>query len=377
MRALSQAVEAVKNSPRFTYHDCAYIHLPFGPGDILPRVLYLSTADIEVAPTLDFNEFIYKAFTGTLGRPPLTAERAAWLDALLAALEISEDDLRNAAADLIDGLFDSAEYAALMDNDDQFVTRLYASYLGRLYDSGKQGWVDEVVAHDRATVQTAFRVSEEFIKRIRLLSEPTSHENDLREWGDLALSDGAAIDNVQFSLTNAGNNYSDILGQTGRRLYPAPATVKRAFLLPDGTYEAVVMLEGFAQFGDIDSDNAKATVVADTTPDGTDVVEEIFQHCANLYKQAGCDSASTTPTCSHIKNDAVNGCASKAAAPQLVDIAPPDNRPSFRGRAQPPASTAPAGVGLPDDGVAPNGWPRGEYDPEDPRRMARSNYLGL
>jgi hypothetical protein len=29
------------------------------------------------------------------------------------------------------------------------------------------------------------------------------------------------------------------LGQAGRRLYPAPAVVSRAFKLPDGSYELV------------------------------------------------------------------------------------------------------------------------------------------
>jgi hypothetical protein len=220
-------------------------------------------------------------------------------------------------------------------------------------------------------------VSGEFIDRISLLAEPTAHDNDLREWGDLTFSDGASTDGVSFSLANGDNSYSDLLGQPGRRLYPAPATVKRAFRLLDGTYEAVVLLEGFAQFGEIDGDNARVTVVSDTTPDGTDVIEEMTQHCANIYKQAGCDSADTSPTCSYIKNDEVNGCAAKAPAPQLIDITPPDNRPSFRGLVKPPASTTPPGVGLPDDGVGPNGWPGDEYDPNDPRRRGRTSYFGL
>lgn len=376
-RHLSQAVEAIKNSQRFSYYDCAYIHLPFGPGDITPLVLYVSTSEIEVLPTLDFGEFIYKSFVGVFGRPPITAERADWLDALLTALEISEAALRAAAADLIDGLFADAAYDARMRNDDQFVTDLYASYLGRIADSGKAGWVEQVVLHDRATVQTAFRVSGEFIDRMALLSEPTAHDNDVREMGDLSLSDGASIDGAQFSLTNVENKYSDLLGQAGRRLYPAPATVKRAFRLLDGGYEAVVMLEGFAQFGDVGADNASVTITADTTPDSTDVVLEVTQHCANIYKGDGCDSADTSETCSHLKDDAVNGCAGKAAAPQLVDITPPDNRPSFRGSVKPLASTTPPGVGLDPDGVGPDGWPGDEYDPNNPRRRGRSYEFGL
>lgn len=376
-RALSQAVEAQKNAQRFSYYDCAYIHLPFGPGDVTPLVLRVATAEIEVLPTLDFGEFTYKAFTGVFGRPPTTEERATWLDALITALNVGIAELQTAAADLIDALFADSIYTDRMRNDDQFVTDLYASYLGRPADKGKAGWVEQITIHDRATVQTAFRVSGEFIDRISLLSEPTGHDNDVREMGDQSFSDGAAIDGVQFSLTNAENRYSDILGQPGRQLYPAPATVKRAFRLPDGTFEAVVMLEGFAQFGDVGADDASVTINADTTPDLTDVVQEITQHCTNIYKGDGCDSPDTSPTCSHLKNDLVNGCATKAAAPQLVDITPPDNRPSFKGVAQPLASTTPAGVGLDPDGVGPDGWPGDEYDPNNPHRRGRSYQFGL
>jgi hypothetical protein len=378
MRKLSQAVTAIKDSQRFGYYDVAYIHLPFGPDDVLPIVLEISTAEIEVLPSLDFTEFIYKAHTGALGRPPTTAERAAWLDALITALATSVPALKAAAADLIDGLFASGEYTALMHNDDQFVTDLYAAYLGRIADKGKADWVTQVGATDRATVQAAFRESIEFGKRVSLLSEPTPHDNDIREMGDLPFSDGASIDGVQFSLTNAENTYSDLLGEPGRRLYPAPATVKRAFHLPDGTYEAVVMLEGFAQFGDVDGDKASVTIVADTSPDGTDVVEEITQHCGNIYKRSGCDSADPSATCSHIKFDAVNGCISKLPAPQIIDIMPLNNLPRFKGISKPLIVTTTPGVGLDPGQVGPDGWPIDAYDPHDPlRKGARISVSGL
>jgi hypothetical protein len=121
------------------------------------------------------------------------------------------------------------------------------------------------------------------------------------------------------------------------------------------------MLWGFAKFGTLDGDNAKIAIVSDLAPDGTDVVEEVTQHCVNIYKGDGCDSPDGSPTCSRLFDDNVNGCPTKAAALILIDSAPPDNRPSFKGIPQLAPPATPNVVITPKDPQ----WP-GDYDPNDP-----------
>jgi hypothetical protein len=369
-RELSAEVEAIKDSQRFAYYDVAEITLPFGPGDVTPRVLRVATAEIEVLPSLDFTEFVYKAFAGALGRASLSSERTDWIEALLLALETSEAALVTEAVGLIDGLFTSTDYDDRMRNDDQFISDLYAAFLGRVAETGgKTFWLAQIAAHDRAWVRARFGEAEEFAERIALLSQPAAQESDVREMGDLPFSDGAAIDGVSFSLTNAENTYSNLLGQQGRRLHPAPAVVSRVFRLADNTYSPVVMMVGFAKFSGVDGENAKVTINSDLNRRGVDMVKSVSQHCDLVYKMGGCDSPDPSLTCSHIEDDATNGCASKLPAPQIIDASPPDNRPSFSGVSQPPATTSsPTPVGIDPVGAGPGGWPDDEYDPFDPRR---------
>lgn len=379
MRELSVAVETIKNSQQFTYFDVAEIHLPFGPGDITPRVLFVATAEIEVLPSLDFAAFANIAFVGALARVPTSAERGDWVDALQTAYEISEAALLTEAQGLIDDLFTSAEYIARDRSDNQFVEDLYQAFLGRIHDeAGMVTWLEALETETRAFVRAGFYNSVEFANRVSLLSEPASFESDTREMGDLAFSDGAATDGVEFSLTNAENTYSDLIGQPGRRLYPASAVVSRAFKLDDGTFEKVEMIVGLARFTSADGENAKVAIFSDLDRRGVDVVEMVPQHCIHIYKGPGCDSPDASPTCSRILNDATNGCASKDPAPQIEDAAPPDNRPSFKGLPQeiiPVITTAPTGVGIPPGEAGPGGWPDRDYDPFDPSTGGRMPYL--
>jgi len=363
-RELSAAVTKIKNSQRFTYYDCAEIELPIGPGDAAPRVLKIATADITVQISFDFEAFIYAAFAGALARAPRAAEQMDWTTALETAFAAGPAALLAEAAVLISGLFTSSEYTDRMRTDDQFVEDLYRAFMGRTADSGgKAFWLALVATDGRDAVRDpGFTGSAEFAARVALLNAPVLDYNDARDWGDLSIAEGAAQDGVEFSLTNAENTYSDLIGQSGRRVYPAKAVVSRAFKLPDGSYELVRMLSGFAKFGALDGDNAKVAILTDLTPDGTDIVEEITQHCINIYRGDGCDSPDASPTCSHLITDTVNGCPAKAPALVIIDSAPPDNRPRFKGIPQlaPQPITPPPG-----GGGGGGGWGGGDYDPWD------------
>lgn len=376
-RELSAEVQAVVISQRFTYYDHAEIHLPFGPDDVVPRILYVSTGLIEVLSSLDFNEFTDVAFKGVFDRPPTSAERTDWVDALETALAINFAALLAEAKDRIDDLFTSAEYTARMRNDDQFVGDLYLAFLGRVAEAGgKAFWVAEVIATSRNAVRSSFGGSDEFIDRITRMSVPSASDSDVRDMGDLSFADGAATDGVEFSLSNLESYFSDLLVQPGRRLYPAPSVTFRAFQLTDGTFQSVEMLTGFARFNSVDGDNARVSIFSDMSRRGIDVVELDTQRCRAVYKGPRCDSPDASPTCSRLFDDATNGCPSKDPAPQLTTPVPANNLPSFVGT---PAlrPVAPTGQGLPapeTGGVNPGGWPP-DIDPYDPR--LRNHYHGV
>ena len=376
MRDLTIEVTAAKNSPRFSYYDCAEIHLPFGPGDVFPRVLYVSSAEVEVEATFDYAGFVYTSFAGALNRPPTSTERADWITDLEAAFAVDEATLRTVAQGLIDDLFESSEYSDRMRNDEQFVGDLYLAFFGRVPDpGGKAFWLGQILATDRDAVRDQFGNADEFFARLSKLTETTDNVSDARDMGDLSFADGAALDGVDFALTNLDNSYSDLIGQLGRRLYPAPAVVSRAIRIADGSFVPTEMLAGFAKFTVADGENARVSVVSDISRRGIDVVEIDSQRCRNIYKGDGCDSPDSSPTCSKLFFDTVNGCPSKAAAPQILDTAPPDNRPSFKGTPQlSPGSTPGAGIQPGTEG--PGGWPEGEYDPWDPRKNKSQNNYG-
>ena len=373
-RELSAAVTAVKNAQRFTYYDYAEIRLPFGPGDTDGTPVFrVSTAEIEVVSILQFDEWTYVVFQGALNRPPQSAELTDWVDALESARATSEAAFVAEAQDRLDALFTSLEYTDRMRNDTQYVQDLYASYLGRVAEEGGlDHWVGEVGTDGRDLVRAAFAAAPEFLNRLESMTVPAVVDSDARDMGDLSFSDGAAIDGVDFVLANNDDAYGRIIGQSGRRLYPAPAVVGRAFRVADGSYETVEKLRGFAKFSAVDGGSARVTIVSDMSRRGVDMVEIDSQRCRNIYKDEGCDSPDASPTCSRLLNDAVNGCAAKAAAPQIEDTTPPDNRPSFRGtpRLSPSPTT---GAGIEPGITGPGGWPPGEYDPDDPRvRRGRS-----
>lgn len=363
-RELSAAVTAIKNSQRFTYYDSVEIQLPLGPGDSVPRVIHTSTAPITVEVSFDFGVFAYSSIAVAFSRAPRVSEQTAWTDALEAAFADSSAALLSAAQGLIGDLFTDSEYTDRMTSDLQFIEDLYHAYFGRGSDAaGLTFWLAALAGSDRNSVRGDFSIAVEFTARVARLNQPVETENDARDWGDLS-------EGLEFSLCNAENTYSDLIGQVGRRVYPAPAVAQRNFQLSDGSYEAVVQLVGFAKFGTLDGEVARVSIVPDWAADGTDIVEEVTQRCPLIYKGDACGTNDPSPTCSRLEDDTFNGCISKAAAPVIIDITPPNNRPRFGGVSQ-LAPTVNSKVTIrPTDPP----WGPSDYDPDDPTRHPRKSW---
>lgn len=378
-RELSAAVEAIVNAQRFTYYDYAQIQLPLGPGEIVPLRLVISTAEIEVTPAFDFTAFTYTAFAAAFNRSPRATEEADWLDALRTGFDVDTVTLVTAAKSLVDGLFADAEYTDRMRTDDQFIEDLFRAFLARPSDAiGKTLWLGFLAGHTRDETREAFGMSSEFNEWAGGLNQPATAENVSRDLGDLSFAEGLGTDGMDFALTNAENTYSDLFGQAGRRLYPARAATGRAFKRANGSFETVEMTSAFAKFNVIDADTVKISIISDMNRRGVDVVEQVTQRCSHSYKDEGCASPDPSDTCSRIKNDAVNGCASKLPALVNIDAAPTDNRARFKGISQPSASTtANPSVGLDPIHVDNGGWP-GDIDITDPRlRKIDRLYYGI
>lgn len=369
-RILSPEIEAALASPGFAHFNVAEIELPFKDGDAAPIVIRAASASgIELTSQFDFQTFTYKAFTGALGRAPTASESASWDAALQTGLDTSQPALYTAAKGLIDALFASAEYTARMRSDDQFVVDIYLAYLGRTGDPvGLAFWIGQVIATSRATVQSDFNTSDEFRDRVASLNQPHAYDADLRGIGTISLTEGVAIDGGEAALQNLGLNYSVPLAEIDRRLYPAPATLRRVFQLADETYEADTLITGYAQITGVDGLSAKLQITSDMSRRGLNVIQEVTQRCDWLnhggYKGPGCASPDPSPTCSGIFDDAVNGCAAKQAAPQIIDASPPNNQPRFKGVPPLATNTGPTS-GLPSDRIGSSGWL--DLDPFDPR----------
>lgn len=345
------------------------IELPFKDGDDAPIIIRVASASgIAISSQDDFIVFTYKGFSGAFDRIPTAAETSSWDAALQTGLNTSEAALLTAAQGLIAGLFSSSEYTDRARSDDQFVSDLYLAYFGRAGDpAGLEFWVAQVSSSDRATVQEdGFNTALEFTARVSSLKQESEYEPDVRELGSMSLTDGVAIDGGDLSLQNLADTYGIKLAETDRRLYPAIARFKRAFLLPDGTYEVDTIITGQAQFTSVDGNAAKVQITSDMSRKGLNVIQEVTQRCAWTYKGPGCDTHDSSPTCSRIFDDDVNGCASKEAAPQIIDLSPPNNQPRFKGVPPLATNTGPTS-GLTTDNVTPEGWPSNKpFDPNSP-----------
>lgn len=367
-RVLTAEQEAAIVADDFAYSDCVELQLPWKDGDAAPIIIRASASTLSIPSLLTFSRFTYESFAGALDRPPTVAEEDDWIADLTAALAISQAALLTEADTKIDSLFTSGEYTARDRSDYHFVGDLYLAFLGRVSDTaGREFWINQISVTSRNAVRAAFgSPSGEFQARVATINQDVAHDPDIREMGVTSLSDGRAQDGTDLSLQNLENTYSRYLGESTRRLYPAPAIVRRALKVLDGSYEPDTVLTGFARFNSVDGMNAQLTITSDMSRKGLDVVLPVTQRCRHVYRGAGCDSADLTPTCSRIFDDTVNGCAAKLPADRITDPSVTNNQPSFGG--VPPF--APSGTpteGLPPtEELPPNGWPP-DYDPNDPR----------
>ncbi len=346
-RILPPDIDAVRTSKNFRYYDWAIITLPLNSGDAAPIVFRVSTAAISMQATENFVVFTYVAFQGALGRTPTPTEQSDWTTALETAA-FSQSALLLVAQDRISDLFSSSEYAARNRTDYEFVTDLYSAFLERSPEpGGREVWMEAIGTYGRPAVIAGFAGSTEFATRVQrynsaqeVASDLDSEQNfepDIESYSPVSLSEGRAIDNVDLSLFNAGNTYSQIVAKGDRLLYPSRAVVGRAFKTADGSYKADPILIGSAKFTQVEGRAASVTIISDMSRRGTSVVEPLTQRCLNVYKAPGCDSTDPSPTCSRIFDDAVNGCAAKDPAPMLIGAT--NNQPSFRGAPQPSGST--------------------------------------
>jgi hypothetical protein len=364
-----EAVRAGAANGEFSYHDLIELILPWAPGDTAPVVIRAATSALTVPTALDFEDFTEIAFVGALARPALTSEYNTWQTALAAAQLVSLAALQSAAKGLIDGLFSSGAYTARNRTDDEFITDLYHAYLGRDADpTGKAGWTALLPSIGRTGVRDGVGGSPEFNGRVDLFGDNITFPNYLRSPGECSLTEGSASqDLVEVQLVNLSSTYSAYLGDNRRHFGGGRAIYRRAIKTGYEQWEPDTLLDGIGRWTMVDALTAKITILADDSRTGLDVIEQVTQRCAAVYKGAGCNSPDPSSSCSRIFTDTVNGCPSKLKALRITDVTVTDNRPSYIGVPPLSLNTAnPATTGLPTTGGLNNGWPR-DFDPEDPR----------
>jgi hypothetical protein len=138
---------------------------------------YVDQGKLRIKPLAAFPElftptqFTDKAFLGALNRLPTTGgggELPAWLAALATAIASGVAAVVTEAATLVKAIFEGAEYLALSTSNTNFVTNLYAAYLGRVPDALGQAWIDALDASSltRSQVEDGFGGSDEFAARV-------------------------------------------------------------------------------------------------------------------------------------------------------------------------------------------------------------------
>jgi hypothetical protein len=348
------------------------IVLPLSAGDVEPVRIRVAEADLLLPSLLTFEEFTFQSFDGALRRSPDVTEHGDWTTDLETAYATGAAAMLAEASAKVRGLFESAEYASVATTDDRFVTDLYKAYLGRDPEvGGKTFWLGELTSTSRPHLLDAFEDAIEFHSRVATVGAMLRYLPSIRDARAIQISDGAAVDGFDFSLTNLDDRFSTYLGQEDRILYPAPAVVLRAYPVGAGDdYESDVIFPGFVKFKSISKSEAGVTIVADTSRKGLTIATVDTQRCPLIYKGPGCDTNDPSATCSRIWNDAVNGCASKDPAPVLIGAV--NNQPSFGGgpdkAVEDTGDSEASGPISPGNVVPPWDYP-GYPDPEDPRTM--------
>lgn len=120
-----------------------------------------------LAEYLLIDEFTRASFIGALTRQPDETELSDWRTALEAAHAEGQEALLTEARGLLTTLFECSEYVALGRTDEEYVSDLYWSLMGRAVDeSGAATWLGVVTADGRPAALTGLMESEEFTDRV-------------------------------------------------------------------------------------------------------------------------------------------------------------------------------------------------------------------
>lgn len=330
-RELPVLSQQATESPEFRYVDWAKIIMPLKFGDGQPIILHSAKAAFLMAPIETPEWFVIEVYLAGLDRMPSEVE----FDAAMA--EFDSDDIAHYISDaqaMIAALFTDV-YPNASKSDYQFLTDSYGAFFGRFpVVEERAAWQDDVGEGeplDRPNILSELKSTAEFIDRITHNIQPREFNPEVKSMSALTINEGRAMDNVSMVIVNREEQYSTRFSDDFRPLSPARAIVGRAFYVGSEVFESDVLMIGAAQIDKIDMSEISITALSDTSRQGIRVVKEITQRCAHIYKGPGCDTQDSSPTCSRIKDDSTNGCASKDPAPQLTGDGLDDNRPSFLG----------------------------------------------
>jgi RHS repeat-associated protein len=163
------------------------------------------------------SQFVQDFYQGVLQRSPNSTELTNWTTTLTQAQSQGQGQLIVAAQSLGATLFTSSEYSGLSTSNGQFVTDLYAGYLGRSPDSGGyNAWLAVVNGGtSRTDVRNGFAYSTEF-------------QNDV---GQLCVTTSSSSPSLKYVL-------SDLQGTT------------RAVMNNSGSSSAVIARHDYLPFGE-------------------------------------------------------------------------------------------------------------------------------
>ena len=342
-RELPVLVQQVVDARRFEYADWVIFTLPLRAGETAPIVIRAAKQAFVMESRESFVVFAALVYLGVLDRLPLPEETDDWLETLEALSQGDFAPYLQEVKDRLEALFAGAAYAARGRTNPEYVRDLYAAYMGRDPDvGGYDFWVGQLsLGTTREAVRAEFAGTEEFSARVAGVAQPVAFDPDIKSFGQVAFSEGRAIDNVEGVLHNLNNRYGKILTASDRLIYPSRAVMGRAFLCRDGIWRGDDIVIGTVKFVTVTKTEAPFLVTSDMSLRGATVAELVPQRCGRLYKGPGCNSPDPSPTCSLRLNDEVNGCKSKLPDPTLVgavnnvwrfyavtpDVAVPSTRP--------------------------------------------------
>lgn len=357
-------VNNILPASEFRYWDWIELTLPMKDGDGMPIVIRASKANFKMNPFVSIRQFVVETFLYIFSRMPTEDEFDDWYAGLGTAFSSSGvNGFLIEIRSRFDDLFDSGDYDELEKSVYQNVSDLYNSLLGRSPTQvERESLTIYIGSNGLISAMHLLRSTDECTRRLSDVVNQLEFLSDVKDMSEIVIAEGRVMDNVNFTIKNRDELYSVRFSETDRNLSPTKAVVGRAFYVGNEVFESDVLMIGTVVFGEINLSEFQITVISDTSRQGIKVVQEISQRCPLIYKGPGCDTLDPSPTCSRIKDDAINGCKSKIPAPQLVNGAD-DNRPSFGGVAKLASHpTEPVGTGIGHGG----GWIQLPPDPREP-----------